>query len=89
LTGQNSLGKNTGLPRKKHRTPQEEIPDSPGRNTGLSRKKHRTLQEETPDSSGRNTGLLRKYVLQFSCKLQDFANDVRVPLFVYCYIVVH
>jgi hypothetical protein len=48
------------LSRKKHRTPQEETPDSPGRNTGLPRKKHRTLQEETPDSPGRNTGLLRK-----------------------------
>src|SRR5215208_1770519 len=56
---------------------------------GLSRKKHRTLQEETPDSPGRNTGLSRKYVLQFSCKPQDFANDVRAPLFVYCYIVVY
>jgi hypothetical protein len=43
---------NTGLSRKKHRTLQEETPDSPGRNTGLSRKKHRTLQEETPDSPG-------------------------------------
>src|SRR5215216_2969488 len=77
------------LSRKKHRTPQEETPDSPGRNTGLSRKKYRTPQEETPDSPGRNTGLSRKYVLQFSCKPQDFANDVRAPLFVYCYIVVH
>jgi hypothetical protein len=45
---------------QKHRTLQEETPDSPGRNTGLSRKKHRTLQEETPDSPGRNTGLSRK-----------------------------
>src|SRR5215213_1271582 len=36
--------KNAGLSRKKHRTLQEETPDSPGRNTGLSRKKHRTLQ---------------------------------------------
>src|SRR5215216_2599521 len=36
--------KNTGLSRKKYRTLQEEIPDSPGRNTGLSRKKYRTLQ---------------------------------------------
>src|SRR5215212_5415511 len=41
----NSLGRNTGLPRKKYRTLKEEIPDSPGRNTGLSRKKYRTLQE--------------------------------------------
>jgi len=57
-----------GLSRKKHRTLQEETPDSPGRNTGLSRKKHRTLQEEIPDSLGRNTGLSRKYVLEFSCK---------------------
>src|SRR5215208_7448060 len=56
---------------------------------GLSRKKYRTPQEETPDSPGRNTGLSRKYVLQFSCKPQDFANDVRAPLFVYCYIVVY
>jgi hypothetical protein len=57
-----------GLSRKKYRTLQEEIPDSPGRNTGLSRKKYRTLQEEIPDSPGRNTGLSRKYVLEFSCK---------------------
>jgi hypothetical protein len=55
-----ALAKNTGLSRKKYRTLQEEIPDSPGRNTGLSRKKHRTLQEEIPDSPGRNTGLSRK-----------------------------
>jgi hypothetical protein len=41
-----------GLSRKKYRTLQEEIPDSPGRNTGLSRKKYRTLQEEIPDSPG-------------------------------------
>jgi hypothetical protein len=45
--------------RKKYRTFQEEIPDSPGRNTGLPRKKYRTLQEETLDSPGRNTGLSR------------------------------
>src|SRR5215208_3350258 len=77
------------LSRKKHRTPQEEILDSSGRNTGLFRKKYWTLQEEILDSSGRNTGLFRKYVLQVSCKPQDFANYVRVPLFVYCYIVVH
>jgi hypothetical protein len=48
------------LSRKKYRTPQEEIPDSPGRNTGLSRKKYRTPQEEIPNSPGRNTGLSRK-----------------------------
>jgi hypothetical protein len=48
------------LSRKKHRTLQEETPDSPGRNTGLSKKKYWTLQEEILDSPGRNTGLPRK-----------------------------
>src|SRR5215213_6134062 len=48
------------LSRKRYRTLQEKIPDSPGRNTGLSRKKCRTLQEEIPDSPGRNTGPSRK-----------------------------
>ena len=64
-----------GLSRKRYRTLQEKIPDSPGKDTGLSRKKCRTLQEEIPDSPGkipdspgRNAGLSRKYVLEFSCK---------------------
>src|SRR5215218_10003415 len=49
-----------GLARKRYRTLQEEMPDSPGKDTGLSRKKCRTLQEEMPDSPGRNAGLSRK-----------------------------
>jgi hypothetical protein len=48
------------LSRKRYRTLQEEMPDSPGRNAGLSRKKCRTLQEKIPDSPGRNAGLSRK-----------------------------
>src|SRR5215204_5667126 len=63
-----------GLSRKRYRTLQEEMPDSPGRNAGLSRKKCRTLQEEMPDSPGRNAGLSRKYVLEFFLQTIGFCE---------------
>jgi hypothetical protein len=63
-----------GLSRKRYRTLQEEMPDSPGRNAGLSRKKCRTLQEKIPDSPGRNAGLSRKYVLEFFLQTRGFCE---------------